>query len=621
MKRKVLSLIALIFCGLGCMAATVSPDVSRRAAANFWNTYRPVEVKAVTPEAMQQMTVASLPMLHIWAVGQEGFVIMSASDRVAPVLAYSFNSPATREPNPEVMFWLRQYNTQIEAIESGEWNVEGDNGEEEWNRLLTSTVPPMPVSIISVPQMMTTRWDQGIPYNDYCPYDSVQNARTVVGCVATAMAQIMKYWNHPSSGVGSRSYEHHGWGHESSYGTLEADFEGTTYMWDYMRDFLDPYMADQRATRAIATLSYHCGVAVEMMYGTSAGGGSAAYTDCGSWTNACAVSAFREHFKYSPHLGSVNRDTNLISDSIWCDMIDSSLAHGIPLYYHGSDNTGGHAFVLDGADTMGRYHFNWGWSGSYDGFYGINDLAPRSGGVGGNATYTFNNKQGAIFGIVPVEEVFDSVVMYDTVCNNELRYRFHDYEFPAADSTYTAVYCGTVYTIHVSVIHARRLYVNRNGGQGTNYDLQFCPTTGIDAPECTFHNDGYNFIGWATKRTGYDTLYQPGDHLNLRVSTTVYAIWQDTAAASEPEDTVGISMVDGGMIMITPNPTRDIVSLTVDEDEPVEISIVDTWGRVLVQRSDVRREAKISLAALPAGAYTVVVRSQDTVYKRRIIKM
>ena len=643
MKRVALSIILLVvFCTSG-RASTVTPEVSRRAAVSFWNTHRPTEVKSVSAEQLHLVAVEGLPMLHIWAVGEDGFVIMAASDRVAPVLAYSFDSPAGREPNPEVMFWLRRYNAQVEYAER---DAENPQANAQWAGLLTSTVPPEPVSIVNVPRLMETRWDQGVPYNNYCPYDSTYHTNAVVGCVATAMAQIMKYWNHPSSGEGYHSYEHQAWGGSTSYGLLSADFAGTTYLWDYMPNILDQYFPNERGTHAVATLSYHCGVAVDMMYGTSATGGSGAYSNCGYWANTCAESAFKDNFKYSQDLHHMQRNTSvhrdslaydsisgtystvnyyvdsaLISDSLWCDMVDSSLAHGIPMYYSGSDNSGGHAFVLDGADLEGRYHFNWGWSGSYDGFYSINDIAPRHGGIGGNTTYSFNSSQAAIFGIVPIPETFDSAEIDDTVCNNVSKYWFHEYEFPAADTVYSAVWLGTVYTINLHVIPSRRLYVNPNGGVGYNYDMQFCPNEGIDAPGCAYTRDGYNFIGWAFKRTGYDTLYQPGDHLALRTSKTIYAIWQDTTQANVPDDTVGISIVDGGNIVVSPNPTRESITLSLDGSEDFCVNVTDAWGRVLIQRKNVRGDVKLSLASLPAGTYFVAVCTSGAVYKQRIIKL
>lgn len=640
MKRIALSLIALIF-SLGSMAAPVTSNVSRQAATNFWNTYRPADVKSVSPEQLQLVSVSSLPMLHIWSVGDQGFVIMSASDQVKPVLAYSFDSPVSREPNPEVMFWLNQYNAQIAAAEAS--GYQSADASTQWNDLLTNPVPPTPVNLVVVPKLMMTRWDQGHPYNKLCPYDSNHHARTVVGCVATAMAQIMKYWNHPSSGEGFHSYIPEG----GAYELQEADFEHTTYMWDYMTNTLDQYTAQQRAINAVSTISYHCGVAVDMMYGPSATGGSGAYSSCGWWASACAENAFRDHFKYRRDLHYEERnttvwrdsmafdtvsmdsivvhyraDSTLIPDSVWCAMIDSNLAMGAPMYYDGSDNSGGHAFVLDGSDADGKYHFNWGWSGAYDGYYSINNVAPGSGGIGGNATYSFNSGQGVIFGILPLEEHFEYATMHDTICNNTNKYYFHDYEFPAADSVYTAVYLDTVYTIHLKVIPTRLLYLNANGGTGTAYEVQFCPIDGVDVPACRFHRDNHIFLGWGFNRHTNDTLYQPGDHLAIRSNKTLYAIWQDTTVhQTEPEDSVSITLADEGTLMIAPNPVRDQLSVSLTSDDDITLLIIDQWGRVVVQQKVIGSKAEISLSRLPAGTYTVRVITSEEEYNSRIIKL
>lgn len=641
MKRIALSLFALVF-SFGCMASQVTTTVSRQAAANFWNTHRSIDVKAVTPEQLQLVPVSELPMLHIWAVDQTGFVIMSASDQVNPILAYSFDSPASRQPNSEVMFWLRQYNAQIAAAEAnGYQNAEAAA---QWNNLLTSTVPATPVSIVEVPALMSSRWDQGEPYNRLCPLDSVYNSRTVVGCVATAMAQIMRYWRHPSSGTGRHSYVHHSWRTEMSYGELEADFGNTTYIWEYMPDYLEQYIAQPTAVHEVSTISYHCGVAVNMMYGPSALGGSGAYSSCGDWTSACAESAFRDYFKYNPDLHYMQRnvvvwrdslaydtataeyvnvyyraDSALISDSVWCTMIDSNLAHNAPMYYSGSDSTSGHAFVLDGSDSQGRYHFNWGWSGYYDGFYGINNVAPGSGGIGGNATYTFNSDQGAIFDILPLPEHFDSVAIDDTVCRGSSKYYFHNYEFPVADTVYTAVYLDTVYTINLHVISKRRLYVNANGGTGSAYDIPFCQTDGITLPSCSFTRDNHIFIGWGFDRRNNDTIYQPGTHLMLRVSKTIYAIWQDTTV--QDTTSVGITVVDGGVLSISPNPTRDHIDISLESAEDATVCIIDQMGRVVIKRKAIAGKAEIALDKLAAGTYIVQVITSDAEYKSRIIKL
>ncbi len=624
MKRIVTSVITFIIFSLGCLAQTVSNDVSRRAAVNFWNSHRTEVNKAITIDEPVLYTFSEMPMLRVYAVATEGFVILSAYDGVQPVLGYSFDSPASDDLNPEAAYWLRGMNAEIaEAQRSGYRNPEAAG---QWDDLLTSPVPPVPVSLQNIPALLETRWNQGHPYNKYCPFDSNYHSRAVVGCVATAMAQIMKYWNYPSSGAGSHSYTHRAWGHSQGYGELSADFEHTTYIWEYMDDFYDQMIASpEKNERAVALLSYHCGVAVDMMYGPSATGGSGAYSSCGGWTSACAEHAFYEYFKYRPDLIYRERNSNVwyegqyretyyYSDSAWTALIDAELAQGHPMYYDGSDSTGGHAFVCDGSDLNGRYHFNWGWAGSYDGFYYTNRLNLGGGGDGANATYTFNRDQGALFGIVPMEEYFDSVTIYDTICNNQMEYHFHDYEFPATSDTLQATWSDTVFTIYLKVLNTRNIYLNPNGGNGLERQISFCPTDGVVLPENTFVRNGFHFVGWGEKRTNNDTIYHPGDTLWLRSSKSFYAQWRDSS-------TLAIVEPDGMGIFIYPQPTDGLINISMDNDDEADITICDTYGRVLIERRTIGGKAQISLKRLPSGTYTAIITTRGGVYKKQIIKI
>lgn len=624
MKRIITSVIALFVLTTACMAGDVSNDMSRRAAVNFWNSHRTQDNKAVEYNEPVLLTFSEMPMLCVYAVGSEGFVIVSAYDGVQPIVGYSFDSPATEEVNPEAAFWLRGINDEI-AVARAEGYRTAD-ADSLWDNLLTAAVPPMPVSISNVPALLQTRWDQGSPYNKMCPFDERYNTRAVVGCVATAMAQIMKYWNHPSSGTGSHTYTHRSWSSSPSYGELSADFEHTTYIWDYMQDTYESMIASpERAEWAVSLLSYHCGVAVDMMYGPSATGGSGAYSACGGWTSACAEHAFYEYFKYSPDLEFRQRNGNIwyegaynetfyYSDSAWAAMIDSELEQGHPMYYSGSDSTGGHAFVLDGSNLNNMYHFNWGWSGSYNGYYPLSRIAPGSGGIGGNATYTFNRSQGAIFGIVPLEEHFDSVTIYDTVCNNE-PYRFHEYEFPAVSNTLQAIWLDTVFTIHLKALNTRNLILNPNGGEGLERQQSYCPAYGAVIPECPFTRSGYYFIGWGEMRANNDVIYHPGDTVDWHNSRTLYAQWRDssTLAITDVDDEYGMA--------VFPQPTDGVFNVTLANDEDATITVCDTYGRVLIQSKTLGGRAKISLEGMPSGTYTVIVATANGVYKKRIIKI
>lgn len=609
MKKNALFALALAALATTVGAAPVERDATRTAAANFWNSYRPTDVKPASAHEFSLASHDGLFHLDIYTLGDQGFVIMANDDCVTPVLAYSFDSPFPEELHPSLRHWLGGYEAQIaEAVESGAVADKGTAA--AWNNLLTSTVPDSPKSLLNVPAMLTTKWNQSDPYNRHCPFDSVERARAVVGCVATAMAQVMKYWNHPSCGTGSHSFMA-GTDYASySYGTLTADFANTTYLWGYMPNAL-ALSSNENQINAVAQLSYHCGVAVEMMYSPEASG---AYTiSYGDNNRPCSERALRDYFRYSPDLHGEQRWQ--YNDATWTSMIDADIEAGRPILYTGSDNSGGHAFVLDGSDTNSRYHFNWGWGSYGDGYYVINNLNPGGNGVGGNSTYTFNSGQTAIFGIEPVPQQFDTVDFYDTICATDAYYHFYEYTLPGEAADYSLVHLNTVYNVHVSVVDRRYAYFDPNGGEGTTRNNRYCPNVGAVMPANSFSREGYTFIGWCLDPTGNGTIYQPGDTVNIKTNKFFYAIW------SNDNGTNAIDTPANGDLVVWPNPTTSHISLSLDNGTDITYTVIDSHGRVLTSKKAVGGKAKISLRDLPAGTYTLLVHTADTFYKQRIIKL
>lgn len=630
MKKTLLLLIAGLTLAATVQAAPVDAVKAHRVAVEFWNTHHPSTVKPV--ESMQQISFSELQHQYVFAFDTVGFVIVAADDQVRPVLGYSFDSPFPTRLHPELRFWLSIYESQIALLPSD------GAADPRWSTLTDGIVPPAPVSLQNVAAICHTRWDQGDPYNRLCPYDSVYSSRSVVGCVATAMAQIMKRWNHPSCGTGSHSYIHHNSDLDWSYGMLSADFEHTTYLWEIMPNVV--YTTTNERALALSTLSYHCGVAVDMMYGPSATGGSGAYSSCGSWSSTCAESAFRDNFKYSADLefrqrntnqwrDSVNAvtgqtdwyivDSNLISDSVWMAMIDEELANGRPMYYSGSDASGGHAFVLDGSDLDTCYHFNWGWSGYGDGFFAINDLAPGTRGMGSNNTNTFNHEQGAIFGIQPIPEHFDTIDLYDTICTNYTRYNCRDYSFPVVTCDTVLRHLDTVIRLHLQVRNSHILTLSQGFGGIISGSItqEFCSYQPLVLPECTFTRNGYYFAGWSLSRNGNtDPVYQPGDTIHLHGNTTLFARWRDT-------NDVAVDEVDDERIALWPNPTTGELTIDLASEHEAQIMVLDVLGRSVLSVSNPQtagQVVKISLSGLPNGAYTVQIRTESGLYNRRIIK-
>ena len=308
-----------------------------------------------------------------------GFVIVSGDDVVRPVLGYSHERSFRTENMAEaVAKWLEGYKSQIryaimhdlqpdqEIINAWAELKGGDlEFQEHQNRS-------------SVPALVQTQWDQPAPYNELCPGGSV------TGCVATAMAQIMKYWNYPEKGQGFHSFNH------ENYGTVSANFGSTTYQWGSMPNSI------VSSNNAIATLMYHCGVSVDMGYTPEVSG--AWVIENSPTPGACSEYAFKTYFGYDNSLQGIERVN--YSDAQWETVLKTELDASRPVMYDGFGNGGGHAFVCDGYDTNDFFHFNWGWSGYYDGYFETSALNPGGTGTGGG-TGGYNSGQQAIIGIKP----------------------------------------------------------------------------------------------------------------------------------------------------------------------------------------------------------------------------
>jgi hypothetical protein len=294
---------------------------------------------------------------------------------------------------PNLQEWLMGYEQQIQyAIDE---NIEPfEETASEWSTLLSGGAIA-PKSTTAVNPLIQTQWDQSPYYNELCPTNYyVSNEHTVTGCVATAMAQVMKYWNYPAHGSGYHSYQ-------CNFGTQSANFAGTTYDWSHMPNQLS---ASSSATQinAIATLMYHCGVSVDMNYGFSSNGGSSASTPN-------VADALISYFKYDNSTHYVLRTS--YSDNNWISLLKTELNAGRPIVYRGQGAMGGHAFACDGYNSSNNFHFNWGWSGYCDGYYSINNLTPSA--------YNFTSNQGAVIGIKPSNSTGADLEMYSTLNVND----------------------------------------------------------------------------------------------------------------------------------------------------------------------------------------------------------
>lgn len=277
-----------------------------------------------------------------------GFAVIAKDDTFSAVLGYSDREFTDNVP-PALLWWLEAMDKSLERL-----LAEGRQSEK-----------PAPTADYKteIPQLLTTQWDQSEPYYNSCPtYSNVTTTgHYLTGCVATAMAQIMNYHKYPITGTGYNSYT------TSPDGTtsikVRAMFDGVEYDWANMLDRYTRGNYDEVQANAVATLMFHCGVAVNMQYNTAANGGSGALS-------SDAALALRNYFSYSTKI--YEREFFPVKE--WMNIIYEELSAGRPIEYGGQSSSGGHAFVFDGYDADGLIHVNWGWSGNGDGYFDIATL-------------------------------------------------------------------------------------------------------------------------------------------------------------------------------------------------------------------------------------------------------
>lgn len=313
---------------------------------------------------------------YVFNFGDEkGFVIISGDLRAKEVLGYSTNGNFDMNNIPDnFKAWLSFYEEELTALSKTEVNDVAFNNIE---LLQDNTEDTFAASIAP---LVKTKWNQVSPYNLLCPTDNTTSQTSVTGCVATAMAQIMKYHEWPTIGTGSNTYTT-----PKVTGDITIDFSQTTYDWENMKlTYSGSETADEK--NAVATLMFHCGVAVNMIYSS---------IESGAYDKDVAP-ALVSYFGYDNNHQMIARD--YYSTGEFKNILKKELNESRPVYYTGRSSGGGHAFVCSGYDANDLFHFNWGWGGVSDGYFEISALNPSSLGTGGGSG-GYNTSQSIIVGI------------------------------------------------------------------------------------------------------------------------------------------------------------------------------------------------------------------------------
>lgn len=313
-----------------------------------------------------------------------GFIIVGADEAAQEILGYCDHGNFDYISAPDnFKWWLSQYSQQISAgMKQG---------------VSARKVARKAAEKKDVPMLLQTTWAQIYPYNTQIPNISKEEVpldsrkRPAVGCVAVAMAQIMNFHKLPTKGQGNATCTQ-----QPNGLTISADFGSAEYDWGNMKNYYGSEEdANSKEVQAVATLLFHCGVAVDTGYKTIESGGS--FT-----MDAYVPEAFSKYFGYDKAIQCAERYN--YSDSDWEQLVYDELAASRPVLYSGLSEVAGHTFVCDGYDVAGNlFHFNWGWNGNGDGFYvmtGAGALKPTATGTGGSGpSASFVNGQTACIGV------------------------------------------------------------------------------------------------------------------------------------------------------------------------------------------------------------------------------
>lgn len=379
MSVRVLTVFICLMTATGMQAVQRSVNEAKALAAQFAGkaVSRSIMRRAISGSTLSvaytQKSASGDASLYVFNRGNgDGYVIVSGDDRAMPVLGYSDSGTFDPDNMPDGMkYMLDEYAKEIQWVSARKDAPS-----------VTATVTDKYDTSVE-PLLGDMAWNQSAPYNNLCPIRD--GKRCVTGCVATSMAQIMRYHKWPVKGTGSHSYQ---W-KDSTY---SADFSQSTYDWDHMTPTYGSNSTEEE-NAAVARLMSDCGVSVDMQYASVGSSNAIAFS--------IAV-ALEKYFNYNPTGEYVQRQ--FFSPSDWDNMIKSELDARRPLELDGQSFDGGHSFICDGYNKQGYFHINWGWGGESNDYFLSTALDPFSQGIGGSSSGYFNDL-GAVIGIeTPIEQ-------------------------------------------------------------------------------------------------------------------------------------------------------------------------------------------------------------------------
>jgi hypothetical protein len=352
--RSFKSLIAVLALSAAVFAAPISFEKASQVAENAAKSKklnlkhksfkkRGAKVMYAPPPDAATAVVAEPPLFYVFQNGDDkGFVIVSGDDAFKPIIGISENG--TYDPDnfpPNFAQYIENLERDMEfALENG--HEQTREAREQWAAYAAGD------AYVMGDYLVKTKWGQGAPYNNQTP--TIDGEHAVTGCVATAIAQIINYHKWP---VGTTDTIP---AYTLNYTPklLVSALPPVNFDWDNMADTYGNNSTGAQ-NNAVATLMNAVGRSVEMTYG-----------DASSHSNIVgAIKALGKYFDYDYVPEEMVRNSSGDLDLEQRQFLKEQIDSGLPVLYGSS----AHAYILDGYDSSGNFHANWGWSGKLDGFY------------------------------------------------------------------------------------------------------------------------------------------------------------------------------------------------------------------------------------------------------------
>ena len=415
MKRSVL-LSMLLMLGLSIWAQQITEQQARARVLKYLKSDNNARTRGMAAATLTP-TKTDAKSIYAFNLDRGGYVIASGDSRALPVLGYSTTGSIDWDRMPDNMkAWLKSYDQAIASLGDNKDFVDGKSTLPLRTRAARPAIQPL----------IKTQWDQDAPYwNMTPPYDGAnpdwQGLPSLTGCVATAMAMIMHYYQWPKDACAEIPAYDIPTAHENVEKIWHIDaLPPTTFDWDNMLDNYvdgDKILGTEEQQDAVAKLMRYCGQAAYMEYSPEGSGVD----------DQNASEALIKYFGYKNTARNEWRVKYTIDG--WEELIYNELADGHPVLYGAYNDESGHEFICDGYDGNGFFHINWGWGGIDNNYYALsvlNDNDYRSTDINAFGL-GFCINQDAIVGIQPDTEGNSTKVIYPTVrWNLDYKYRIHE---------------------------------------------------------------------------------------------------------------------------------------------------------------------------------------------------